>query len=68
MTRNNRKAPCPDCNDTGVLKITTELSFSSTPCHCGATGERARPNPRRRVESATTSEAKYFRGAKLRNT
>jgi hypothetical protein len=58
------KPPCPDCNDTGVLKIAG--LDRTTPCYCGATGAN---RVAKKAEKPVDSKApRYFRGAKLRNT
>ena len=66
MKNRQQKGPCPDCDDTGILKLTTELNFSSTPCHCGATGEKR--VAKKRAAPVSSQPPRYFRGAKLRNT
>jgi hypothetical protein len=58
------KQPCPDCNDTGVLKL---AGFERpVPCYCGATGENRVAKPKDKPVDSKTP--RYFRGAKLRNT
>ncbi len=59
----NTKGPCPDCNDTGVLQVA--VLHRTTPCYCGATGEkRVAKSARHAVKS--TSAPRFFRGAKIR--
>lgn len=63
MTTSKPKAPCPDCNDTGVLRVAG--LDRTTPCYCGATGEKRVANSTRpAVESA--GAPRFFRGAKIR--
>ena len=58
------KAPCPDCNDTGVLRVAG--MDRATPCYCGATG--ANRVAKTREKPVDSKAPRFYRGAKLRNT